>query len=405
LDFDGTDDVITITNATAIDFDTGLATGVTFSGWLNADAAGEGTGGQVFYKGANTWCRVDTLGTTDLDFECSLDLATTDATLNVADALTTNTWYHFALTYADDGDDEITLYINGAKKGSSTNGVGGPATGDANNLLLGGTTTNNFNGTLDEFKVFSGELRQSQVAHEYSRGEPVAWYRFDECTGATANDAAEIMPLPTLRPNSTITIGGTDAYTATGNCTSGTSTHAWYAGASGKYGSALALDGADDYAVSPNAALVVPTSGTYSGVSWGAWVKPISSAASKTIIHKNNEFRLTTNASSQPVCQIYALSWQTGATHSTALSLDTWSHVMCVYNGSTITTYIDGIASSTQAETDAITSTNTTALSIGRDSAGSGYVQGLLDEVRIYNYPLSPVQLQQVMAGGSVRFE
>lgn len=42
---------------------------------------------------------------------------------------------------------------------------------------------------------------------------------------------------------------------------------------------------------------------------------------------------------------------------------------------------------------------------MGRDSAGSGYVQGLLDEVRVYNYPLSPAQIQQVMLGGSVRFE
>jgi hypothetical protein len=304
-----------------------------------------------------------------------------------------------------------SIYVNGILNGSVQGSywnhvvVASDTAENASDLYFGRANASYLTGSIDEVRLFSAKLTAAQVAHEYSRGEPVAWYRFDECTGATANDAAEIIPLPTLRPNSTITIGGTGTYTATGNCTSGTSTHAWYAGASGKYGSALALDGTNDYAVSPNAAVVVPTGGTYSGVSWGAWIKPISSAASKTIIHKNNEFRLTTNASSQPVCEIYAASWQTGATHSTALSLDTWSHVMCVYNGSTITTYIDGIASSTQAETDAITSTNTTALSVGRDSAGSGYVQGLLDEVRVYNYPLSPVQLQQVMTGGSTRFE
>src|SRR5690606_7464693 len=88
LSFDGSDDVTTVTNANAIDLNVGLSTGFTWSTWIYPDTAGEGTGGQIFYKGTNTWLRVDTLSGGYLDLEGSLDLATADATVNAAGAVT-----------------------------------------------------------------------------------------------------------------------------------------------------------------------------------------------------------------------------------------------------------------------------------------------------------------------------
>ena len=75
--------------------------------------------------------------------QCSLDLAT-DATLNISAALTTNNWHHIAMVYTDDGDDEITIFVDGISRGSSTDGVGAPAATDTNNLLIGGDSSNNF---------------------------------------------------------------------------------------------------------------------------------------------------------------------------------------------------------------------------------------------------------------------
>jgi concanavalin A-like lectin/glucanase superfamily protein len=161
LFFDGVDDVVTVTNADSIDMDRELAGALTFQAWIRPNGAGEGTGGQIFFKGTNTWLRVDTLSNGKLDIEASLNLAT-PATLNVSSAIDNNKWNFVALSYTDDADDEITIWVNGKNLGSSTNGVGAPSA-DTNNFLIGGTTTNNFQGFIDEVKIYPVERTGDQI--------------------------------------------------------------------------------------------------------------------------------------------------------------------------------------------------------------------------------------------------
>jgi len=170
LDFDGSNDVVTVTNATAIDFDEALQNGVTFMGWVNVDSDGESNTGEIFDKGANTYCRTDSESASKVDLECKLDLATADASLNLSAALDINTWYHVAMVYEDDADDEITIFINGQNRGSSTNGVGSPASTDTSNLSIGGDTSNNFDGTLDDFRVYNYGLTQKQIYDAMQQG-------------------------------------------------------------------------------------------------------------------------------------------------------------------------------------------------------------------------------------------
>ena len=169
LDFDGTDDVVTVSNIKYIDQDIGLETGLTYSAWINADGAGQGTGGQVFFKGTNTWLRVDTLSGGRLDLQASLDLATTDATLNVSSAVAVDTWHHVLMTYEDDADDEISIYVDGILIGASTDGSGAPAS-DTNSLLIAGTTTNNFDGTIDDFRVYQYSRSAAEIRVDYNAG-------------------------------------------------------------------------------------------------------------------------------------------------------------------------------------------------------------------------------------------
>ena len=107
-------------------------------GFLGPNGAGKSTtiriilglvipdAGEIINKGANTFLRVDSEDAGLLDIEASLDLATDDATLNITDAISINTWSHIVLTYEDDDDDEITIYINGINKGISADGDGAP---------------------------------------------------------------------------------------------------------------------------------------------------------------------------------------------------------------------------------------------------------------------------------------
>ena len=83
------------------------------------------------------------------------------------------------------------------------------------------------------------------------------------------------------------------------------------------------------------------------------------------------------------------------------MTASTWHHVVVTNNDSTVTYYVDGLQTGT--DSSGIGADNATSLYIGYD--GTNYFDGLIDDVRIFNYPLSANQVKQVFTGGSVRFE
>jgi len=280
---------------------------------------------------------------------------------------------------------------------------------NTSDLLLGTTygtgSSNRFNGKLDQIRIYDYVRTPEQVAWTYNKGAPLIWYKFDECSGSTANNSAPTATGADAGNDATITIGASGSNTSTGTCNSGTSTEAWNNGTSGKTNSSIDFDGTDDYAVSPNSAIMAGNSLTYKNLSWGGWFNPGTSPTSDTLITKNNEFRLTTNSSGNPQCQIYSGgAWQTAVTASSALSTNSWSHIMCTYDGANIRLYINGILAASGSQTASITSTNTTALSIGRDPAGSGYFDGKVDEVKVFNYNLTIQQIRNLFNEGAIRF-
>jgi hypothetical protein len=263
--------------------------------------------------------------------------------------------------------------------------------------------TNVMSGLIDQVRIYNYARTPAQVAWDYNRGSPIAQYEFNECAGSALHDtASKSDPRNFTAYNGTIT---PNAGRTTGTCGSGVSTEMWNGGTSGKYSASLAFDGSGDYVATANTALIAPNANTYTKISWGAWINPSSSPASKTIIHKNNEFRLTTDGSGNPQCAIFSASWQTAATSTSALPISAWSHVVCTYDGSYVRLYVNGIQTAYQSQSGNITSGNSTALDIARDSAGSGYFAGQLDDVRIYNYALTPAQVQTLYNGGvAVKF-
>ena len=131
---------------------------------------------------------------------------------------------------------------------------------------------------------------------------------------------------------------------------------------------------------------------------------PPSSAASKTLMEKASEIRITTNASSQPVCGIYYSSAFTDATAGTSsLTLSSWNHIFCTYDGATIKTYLNGILIGTTANTNTISSTSS-IFYMGQNSSGAQRVSGQIDEIRLYPYSLTQKQVQMVRNEGSVRY-
>ena len=71
------------------------------------------------------------------------------------------------------------------------------------------------------------------------------------------------------------------------------------------------------------------------------------------------------------------------------LPLNTWSFLAATYDGAALRFYVNGTLAATQTQTGAIT-TSTNQLQIGSDSIWGQYFNGLIDQIRIYNTPLTP---------------
>lgn len=395
--FDGSDDVVTVTNGNPIELDVGLAAGFTFEAWIRPNGAGEGTGGQIFYKGTNTWLRVDTLSAGKLDIEASVDLATTDATLNVSAPVTDNQWNHVALSYTDDADDEITIWVNGVSVGTSTNGVGS-LVADANNLLIGGNTTNNFKGFIDEFKIYPYERSLAQIDSDYIKGA--------SSHGSTAvlgdgdqsylsNGLVDYLKMDESAANGCVGAAN-DNCDSSGNGNDG----AWNGNAANtttaKFGNATTYDGTGDFVSVADAASISMTG----KLTLSAWVKPNSSIATKAIIVKDLSYRLVTDGSGNPICQIYNGSWQTAATSSVAITTGSWYHVACAYDQNTLSVFVNGVRTGTTNLTNSVDD-SANALQIGHDAGATyGDYNGQIDEVRIYNSPFFPSQITSLYNWG-----
>jgi hypothetical protein len=359
LSFDGNDDVVTISNDNDIDFDLGINDGFSVSFWVKALSDGENNTGEIIEKGSHFYCRTDTEAGGFADLECSINLATTDPTVNITDGLTIGQWHHVEATYADDGDDDLLVYIDGLLRGTGA-GDGAPVGTDASAILIGGDASNNFHGYIDEVKIFGYERTAAQVKTDYIEGasgagsniavgiggttmpSPNLWWRFDEGSGTTANNA------------------GSNGSTYNGAITSGTWT------LSGKFDKALT------FTASSSVADTITDPGSTNSLS--LWVYPTTSAASKTLITSG---KLTTDASSRPIY---------GTCTGTALSLNTWTHIAAVSNGAgSCAVYQNGAA----------TSTNTTGVSFGTSfNVGGSSFTGSIDEVKFYNVALTADQVK-----------
>ncbi len=78
---------------------------------------------------------------------------------------------------------------------------------------------------------------------------------------------------------------------------------------------------------------------------------------------------------------------------STAVSnSNKWYHIVCVYNGTTAAIYVDGVREAISHGIGFVQNSSA-KLSIGSYSDGGGGANGTLDEVALYNYSLSAVQI------------
>ncbi len=319
-------------------------------------------------------------------------------TITGTNQLPLNTWVFVTGTF-NSSSTTSKIYINGRIEGVKTS-ANAPTSSAGTNTIIGANSGVSFqfwSGKVDGVKIYNYTRSPGQIAQDMNHGKPMLWWKFDECQGATANDSISTR-------SGTITPGAGSQATV-GNCTTNASTM-WYNGRTGKYNGSLNFEGTDDYVVSSNTDFVATAPNTSKNFSWGGWFYPTTSAVSKTLIHKNKEFRLTTDGSSQPNCSIYSGgAFVTSAVSTQALTLSAWNHVLCTYDGTNIKVYVNGNLIAQAAQTGAVTADVTTALNVGRDSAASGFFSGQIDEIKFWTYDLTAYQAKiEYNQASAVRF-
>ncbi len=139
------------------------------------------------------------------------------------------------------------------------------------------------------------------------------------------------------------------------------------------------------------------------GLTVAAWVKPTATAeVRRVIMEEDNVFTLQTQSTNGGVigARLYNASVGVDSWASAPPTAGAWVHVAVVYNGSNVTTYINGVA-----QTPASLTGNTRGPVQGNVTIGGGVNStdrvwnGLIDEVGIWNRALTTLELQSLSAG------
>lgn len=199
----------------------------------------------------------------------------------------------------------------------------------------------------------------------------VAGYGFGEGAGTRVRDAAD-------NANTGIITGAT--WTATG-----------------KFGSALTFNGTNSLVLVSNA----PSLNLTTGMTLEAWVYPTASQTGwRTIVQRETDAYLLHAGNDKSALRptgggtFNGTNAWTNAT--TALSLNTWTHLALTYDSTTLRLHVNGTPSASRTVSGTI-QTNANPLRIGGNSPYGEFFIGRIDEVRVYNRPLSQTEIQADM--------
>ena len=404
LTFDGTDDYISITDSTSLDT---TSSAFTAEAWIYDNDVDDGTNDSRIIiskgdsaSGQNNTFRVRIHDTKAIRLQIG-DGTTSENIITTTSTVAYQTWTHVAATF---NGTSANVYINGKLDTGPTSKTIGSLV-NSGQLDIGrqssldcSTGFTCFNGKIDGVKLYAYARTPAQIAWDYNQGKPTGWYKLDECTGTTIYNSALGGNGLALGNDGTLTIGASGTNTSAGTCaTSG----AWFNGATGKRSSSINLDGTDDY---------ISTFGTN--------ISPVASRSICLWMKSTDPTRRQGLLGTRPTSASQGFAFHLNGTNSvryyhtggtnfavtTTINAATWYHLCITYDTATSTAnmYKDGFlignATSVTAES---ASTYTGIIGAEQQGATTELFSGSIDDVRIYNYPLTAQQILSIYNDGS----
>ncbi len=349
----------------------------------NLDAGNTAAGYSFYYASTNLMNFVIGNGTTAY--------TTTQTVSTTAD----NQWHQY--TGVRSGS-TMYLYIDGilvtstTVSGSVSNGTG---------FCIGDTCggIRNVNGSIDEVRVYNRAIAASEVASLYAQG------------GGTKSNTSVSQPQGTGRLDSGLAGywklddgSGTSAIDSSTNGNTGTLTNGptW---TTGQVGGAVDFDGSNDYINTTDLSSIEGTS----QVTFSAWVNADTLSTRRGVIGKEGQnYAMETEwTTGDDVLLYFGGGSIYGYTTSDILATGQWQLWTMVFDGnqtgnaSRLKFYLNGVERAltfvgTIGSTSPSGSANAVRIGDSYDNSGNGFLDGKIDEVRIYNRALSADEVGQL---------
>ncbi|MFA6185457.1 MAG: DUF2341 domain-containing protein [Candidatus Shapirobacteria bacterium] len=299
-----------------------------------------------------------------------------------------NQWTHIETTI--DAVGNYKLYANGQIVQSLTGYTFG--TSGITELTVGNFSANEYYlGKIDEVKIYNYARTQKQIIEDMNANHPavsansaIAYYKFDEGYGTTTSNWGN----GGSALNGTLTNMASPAITTSG----------W--NNSGKFGKALSFDASDDYVDAGNAASL--TFGSGQSFTYGAWIYSKNPLGRwQGVVYHGDVGQSQGHLGLNPSGQLSGgtgdgSSWQTHET-SYLIPQNRWTYVAIVLNRNSniLKFYANGVEVGSYSHSY-VPSAPTIGLRIGDgNTGGSEHFDGLVDEVKIYNYALTADEIKQ----------
>ncbi|WP_272473957.1 LamG-like jellyroll fold domain-containing protein [Baekduia alba] len=189
---------------------------------------------------------------------------------------------------------------------------------------------------------------------------------------------------------------GTTTADGSGNGLTGTITGAAHT-TTGKFGNDLTFNGTNtQVSVADNAKLDLTTGMTLEG-----WINPTTLGSTwRTVAIKENTgalvYALYANNDTGKASGHVSTPAESDTRSTSAIPLNTWTHVATTYDGATLKLYVNGVLATSKAVTGSMPN-SAGALKFGGNSIWGEWFQGQLDEMRLYSRALTAGQIQSDM--------